>query len=149
MLWDSSIRTDKEIETRRLDLLIIDKRENKCQIIDVVIPDDRRVRAKQDEKVEKYRDLAREIRKKGVIRKKVTPIVVGALGTIPLRIKENLRTIGVGTSIELIQWCALLGSQGSLGKCWRCRLGSKRKNEGRFLAFLGNWLSRGANENQI
>ena len=83
--------------------MIIDKRENKCQIIDVVIPDDRRVRAKQDEKVEKYRDLAREIRKKGVIRKKVTPIVVGALGTIPLRIKENLRTIGVGTSIELIQ----------------------------------------------
>ena len=83
--------------------MIIDKRENKCQIIDVVIPDDRRVRAKQDEKVEKYRDLAREIRKKGVIRKKVTPIVVGALGTILLRIKENLRTIGVGTSIELIQ----------------------------------------------
>ena len=82
--------------------MIIDKRENNCQIIDVAIPDDRRVRAKQDEKVEKYRDLAREIRKKGV-RKKVTPIVVGALGTIPLRIKENLRTIGVGTSIELIQ----------------------------------------------
>ena len=103
MLRDSSIRTDKEIEARRLDLLIIDKRENNCQIIDVEIPDDRRVRAKQDEKVEKYRDLAREIRKKGVIRKKVTPIVVGALGTIPLRIKENLRTIGVGTSIELIQ----------------------------------------------
>ena len=83
--------------------MIIDKRENNCQIIDVAIPDDRRVRAKQDEKVEKFRDLAREIRKKGVIRKKVTPIVVGALGTIPLRIKENLRTIGVGTSIELIQ----------------------------------------------
>ena len=83
--------------------MIIDKRENNCQIIDVAIPDDRRVRAKQDEKLEKYRDLAREIRKKGVIRKKVTPIVVGALGTIPLRIKENLRTIGVGTSIELIQ----------------------------------------------
>ena len=83
--------------------MIIDKRENNCQIIDVAIPDDRRVRAKQDEKVEKYRDLAREIRKKGVIRKKVTPIVVGALGTIPLRIKENLRTIGVGTSTELIQ----------------------------------------------
>ena len=96
--------------------MIIDKRENNCQIIDVAIPDDRRVRAKQDEKVEKYRDLAREIRKKGVIRKKVTPIVVGGLGTIPLRIKENLRTIGVGTSIELIQRCALLGSARILRK---------------------------------
>ena len=44
------------------------------------------------------------------IRTKVIPIVVGALGTIPLRLKENLRTIGVDTSIELIQRSVLLGS---------------------------------------
>ena len=31
------------------------------------------------------------------------PKVMGALGTIPLRLEENLRTIGVDTSIELIQ----------------------------------------------
>ena len=43
MLWDFSIRTDYEIEGRRSDLLIIDKRENNSQIIDVAIPDDRRV----------------------------------------------------------------------------------------------------------
>ena len=88
--------------------MIIDKRENNCQIIDVAIPDDGTVRAKQDEKVEIHRVLAGEIRKKGGIRKKVTPTVVGALGTIPLRIKENVRTICVGTSIELIQRCCLL-----------------------------------------
>ena len=50
------------------------------------------------------------------IRTKVIPIVVGALGTIPLRLKENLRTIGVDTSIELIQRCALLGSARILSK---------------------------------
>lgn len=38
------------------------------------------------------------------------PIVVGALRTIPMRLKENLRTIGVNISIELIQRCALLES---------------------------------------
>ena len=54
---DFSIRTDHEIEARRPDLLIINKRENNCQIIDVAIPDDGRVRAKEDEKVEKYQDL--------------------------------------------------------------------------------------------
>ena len=43
------------------------------------------------------------------VRTKVIPIVEGALGTIPLRLKENLRTIGVDTSIELIQRSALLG----------------------------------------
>ena len=41
MLWDLSVRTDHEIETRRPDLLIIDKRENNCQIIEVAIPEDR------------------------------------------------------------------------------------------------------------
>ena len=44
------------------------------------------------------------------------PIVVGALGTIPLRSKENLRTI-----------TDFWGQQGSLGKCWRCRPGKSVK----------------------
>ena len=115
MLWNLSVRTDHEIEPRRPDLLIIDKREN-CQIIDVVIPEDGRVRAKEDEKVEKYQDLAREIRKIWGVRTKVITIVVGALGTIPLRYKENQRAIGVDTSIELIQKSVLLGSAGILRK---------------------------------
>ena len=37
----------------KLGDLIFDKKENNCQIIDVAIPDDGRVRAKEDEKVEK------------------------------------------------------------------------------------------------
>ena len=35
------------------------------------------------------------------------PIVVGALGMILLRLKENQRTIGVDTSIQLIPKYAL------------------------------------------
>ena len=37
----------------------------------------------------------------------VMPIVVGALGTILLRLKKNQRTIGVDASIELIPKYAL------------------------------------------
>jgi len=62
MLWDFSIRTDHDIEARRPDLLITDKKEKNCQILDVAIPDDGRVRAKEEEKVEKYQDIAKEIR---------------------------------------------------------------------------------------
>lgn len=50
------------------------------------------------------------------VRTKVIPIVVGAVGKIPLRLKENPRTIGVNTSIELIQRCVLLGSARILRK---------------------------------
>ena len=53
------------------------QKENICQIIDLVFPDDGRVRAKEDEKVEKYQDLAREIRKMWGVMTKVMPIVVG------------------------------------------------------------------------
>ena len=82
----------------------------------MAIPEDGRVRAKDDEKVEKYQDIAREVRKIQGVRTKVIPIVIGALGTIPLRLKENLRTIGVDTSIELIQRSVLLGSARILRK---------------------------------
>ena len=91
----------------------------------MAIPEDGRVRAKEDEKVEKYQDIAREVRKIRGVRTKVIPIVVGALGTIPLRLKENLRTIGVDTSTELIQRHVLLGSAKILRKVLRCR--QKRK----------------------
>ena len=55
------MRTDHEIGARRPDLVIIDKRDKSCQIIE-----DNGVREKEDEKVEKYQDLAREVRKCGV-----------------------------------------------------------------------------------
>ena len=73
------MRTDHEIGARRSDLVIIDKRDKSCQIIDVAIPEDNGVREKEDEKVEKYQDLAREVRKMWGVRTKVTPVVVGAL----------------------------------------------------------------------
>ena len=90
-------------------MMIIDKSDRSCQIIDVVIPEDGRVREKEDEKIEKYQDLAREIRRMWGVRSKVIPVEVGALGSVPLRLKDNLKVIDVGISIELIQKCALLG----------------------------------------
>ena len=64
LLWDFSVRTDHEIGARRPELMIIDKRDRSCQIIDVAIPEDGRVREKEDEKIEKYQDLAREVQRK-------------------------------------------------------------------------------------
>ena len=49
--WIPGVRTDHEIEATGPDLLIIDKRENNCQIIDVAMPEDGRVRVYGDEKV--------------------------------------------------------------------------------------------------
>ena len=56
----------------------------------MAIPEDNGVREKEDEKVEKYQDLAREVRKMLGVKTKVIPVVVGALGSIPLRLNDNL-----------------------------------------------------------
>ena len=103
LLWDFSIRTDHHIEARRPDLVLVDKSKNSCHIIDVAIPEDSGVKEKEAEKVGKYQNLARELRRMWEVKTKVAPIVLGALGKVPLRLKGNLKDIGVDTSITLIQ----------------------------------------------
>ena len=107
---------DPEIGARRPDLMTIDKRDRNCQLIDVAIPEDGKVREKEDEKIENYLDLARDVRRMWGARSKVISLVVGALGSVPLRLKDNLKVIDVGLSVELIQKCALFGSARILRK---------------------------------
>ena len=63
ILWDFNIQTDHVIEHRRPDVVVLDKHEKMCHLIDIAVPGDSRVEAKENEKVQKYQDLARELRK--------------------------------------------------------------------------------------
>ena len=38
ILWDFSIQTDHVIEARRPDLVVVDKKERSCKIIDFAVP---------------------------------------------------------------------------------------------------------------
>ena len=46
ILWDFSIQTDHIIEARRPDLVVVDKKERICKIIDFAVPGDSRVEEK-------------------------------------------------------------------------------------------------------
>ena len=76
----------------------------------MAIPEDSGAKEKKNEKVENCQNLARELRRMWEVKTIVVPIVVGVLGTVPLRLKDNLKEIEVDTSISLIQKSALLGS---------------------------------------
>ena len=52
---------------------------------------DSRVELKKNEKVQKYQDLARELRKLWQVKVQVAPVVVGALGTIPKALEKHLK----------------------------------------------------------
>ena len=57
VLWDINIQCDNLIEARRLDLIVIDKKEQKKIIIDIAVPTDVGVEKKEKEKVEKCHNL--------------------------------------------------------------------------------------------
>ena len=65
ILWDFSIQTDHVIETQRPDLVVVDK-ERSCKIIDFAVPGDRRIEEKEKDKIGKYQDLGRELRRYGM-----------------------------------------------------------------------------------
>ena len=54
ILWDFSIQIDYIIEARRPDLIVVDKKERSCEIIDFAVPRDSRIEEKEKNKIEKY-----------------------------------------------------------------------------------------------
>ena len=50
---------------------------------------------KEIEKIEKYQDLARELRKLWNMKVSIIPVIVGALGTTPKNICKRMEDIGI------------------------------------------------------
>ena len=63
LLWDFGIETDQLNLARRQDLIIINKKERTCKIVDLVVPDEHRIKLKESGKKDKYQDLAMELKK--------------------------------------------------------------------------------------
>ena len=81
-MWDFSFQTDHVIKARRPDLVLDDKNERSYKIIDFAVPRDIRIEVKEKGKMEKYRDLGRELQKIWNVKVKIIPLVVGSLGDI-------------------------------------------------------------------
>jgi len=88
ILWDFTVETDHVIEARRPDMIVVDKMNNKSTIIDFAIPYDSRIEDKEREKIEKYQDIARELKIVWDMPVNVIPIVIGALGSTPKRLNS-------------------------------------------------------------
>ena len=82
-IMDINIQCDNDIETRRSDLILVDKKANSCVIIDVAIPVDCRICEKEVEKIEKYQNLKRELKRLWSLKKvEVVPVVVELWGAL-------------------------------------------------------------------
>lgn len=62
-LWDVMIQCEREIMTRKPDVVLVNKNDRRYAIIDLAVPGDIKVTENEKEKVERYQELKREIRR--------------------------------------------------------------------------------------
>ena len=89
-------------------MILIDKEHHEYHITDVRIPYHTRVDDKEVEKIEKYLDLARELKKVWNMKVTVVLLVAGALGTPAKALEKRLKTIGMETKITGLQKIVLI-----------------------------------------
>ena len=113
LLWDFHMQSDHVIEARRPDIVLVKKKEATAVIVDIAVPGDEGIKTREQDKILKYQDLKREIKKLWNLKSvKVVPIVVGALGAVtPIpNLRKHLDSVDCNLSISNIQKTALLGS---------------------------------------
>ena len=86
-------------------------------IIDIVVPADVRVGEKEKEKLEKYKDLKREIGRFWKLKMvEVLLVVIGALGSVTKEFDGQVEKLGIIKTVGVMQKTALLGATRILKK---------------------------------
>ena len=118
LLWDFTIQTERKIEHNKPDIVLVNKENKECFIIDIACPFDTRILEKEKEKVRAYTDLKYEIVKcwKDIKVVGIIPIVIGALWSVTNKLAKHLNTIKFDLGIKPIQKVCLLGTARILRK---------------------------------
>lgn len=95
----------------RPDVVIQNVKEKFWTIIDFSVPLDHNIVTKQAWKVEKYHKLAQYFRTEHGVKTTIIPVVVGAFGSIPVRLPLYLKELGIPDVVGGLQKTALLGTQ--------------------------------------
>ena len=89
---------------------MIDREENTWYIVDFVIPMDYHIEEKEEEKTDKYMDLAAEVRRQFREKTVILPIVLGALRTVSAKLSEMLKKLDIEDIIGSLQTVVLISS---------------------------------------
>ena len=120
VLWNQAVHTDREVTANRPDIIIKNKKEKTCTLIDVVIPVDRNVVQKEAEKNLKYENLFIEIQRMWNLKFTIVPVIIGAIGIVTRSLKKNLETVPGRHSIDSLQKTAILGISHIIRKVLQC-----------------------------
>jgi hypothetical protein len=101
VLWNQAVHTDREITANMADIIIKNKKEKTCTLIDVAIPTDRNVVLKK---------LGIEIQRMWNLKCTIVPVIIGATGIVTKSLRNNLEAIPGKHSIDSLQQTAVLGT---------------------------------------
>ena len=110
ILWDMQVHNDRTMNANKPDIIIKDKREKTCMLIDMAVPSDRNTSVKVAEKLSKYKDLEIEITKIWGMKTKIVSVVIGALGVVKKGMEKEISKIPGKIKSTELQKIALLGS---------------------------------------
>ena len=110
------MHTDTEVTTNRPDIIIKNKKEETCTLIDVAIPADRNVLQMEAEKKLKYKSLCIEIQRMWNLKCMIIPVKIGASGIVRRSLRKNLETVPGKHSIDSPQ----LGTPHIIRKVLQC-----------------------------
>ena len=111
IIWDMPLSTDRPHVFNRPDIVVRDKANKKCYIIDISCPNDINVAQKEQEKITKYSGLRIELGRMWDCECIVIPIVVGGLGVVSMDFDKYKNMLPAQISSAMCIKIALLGSE--------------------------------------
>ena len=102
--------TDREIKASRPCIVVKDKKERRCMLIDITVSSESNTSAKFTEKLSKYKDLEIEVNRMWNMKTEAIPVVVGFLGLI--RVTSRIPDI----STNEIQKITMLGTASTVAE---------------------------------
>ena len=97
-------------------MVVVDREENTWHIVDFAIPMDHHVKEKEEEKIDRYMDLAAEVRRQFREKTVIVPIVLAALGTVPVKLSKLLEKLEIDDAIGGLQTGVLISTTAILRK---------------------------------
>ena len=115
-----NVFSDREVTANRPDIIIKNKKDKTCTLIDVAIPADRNVVQKEAEKKLKYKSVCIEIQQMWNLKCTIIVIVIGATGIVMRSLRKNLEAVPGKHSIDLLRKTAILGTSHIIRKVLPC-----------------------------
>lgn len=103
IMWEIPVQTDITVTHNRPDIIYINKTENKTYLIDITIPSDYNIGAKEVEKLSKYHLLQKEITRLWHMPTSVIPIVIGTTGTVAKSLRRYCDFLDSKINTHIIQ----------------------------------------------